>query len=177
MSHFENGLLFLDVSLSDFFLAKTTYLHLIIRYHTYANGLLLSLEIFTLYLFLSWYHEKENNCWLSTLRQITGNRDTCNKQIDMWLKSNIFNVYPYPCIPRLSILSEWLFVSSICGQRRPRSACASAQTDQGLRCPLTESLDTTECINGEQIPGCVGWLSRIFAFCVWKTHFRLARPI
>ena len=32
--------------------------------------------------------------------------------------------------------------SGICGQRRPRSACASSQSDQGLRCPLTESLDT-----------------------------------
>ena len=43
--------------------------------------------------------------------------------------------------------------SGICGQRRPRTACASAQSDQPLRCPLTESLDTTECINGEQMPG------------------------
>ena len=40
----------------------------------------------------------------------------------------------------------------ICAQRRPRSACASAQADQGLRCPLTESLKTIECINGEQMP-------------------------
>ena len=31
---------------------------------------------------------------------------------------------------------------AICGQRRPRSACANAQADQGLRCPLTESVDT-----------------------------------
>ena len=30
----------------------------------------------------------------------------------------------------------------LCGQRRPRSACASAQADQGLRCSLTESLAT-----------------------------------
>ena len=43
--------------------------------------------------------------------------------------------------------------SGICGQRRPRSACASAQSDQGHRCPQTESLDTIECINGEQMPG------------------------
>ena len=42
--------------------------------------------------------------------------------------------------------------SDICGQRRPRSACAYAQSDQGLRCPLTESLDTIESINGEQMP-------------------------
>ena len=25
--------------------------------------------------------------------------------------------------------------------------------DQGLHCPLTESLDTTECMNEEQVPG------------------------
>ena len=33
--------------------------------------------------------------------------------------------------------------SVICGQRRPRPACAEAQADVGLRCPLTELLDTT----------------------------------
>ena len=31
--------------------------------------------------------------------------------------------------------------SGICGQRRPRSASASAQSDQELRCPQTELLD------------------------------------
>ena len=44
-------------------------------------------------------------------------------------------------------------MSGICGQRRPRSARASAQPDQGLHCPLIELLDTTECMNGEQSPG------------------------
>ena len=29
----------------------------------------------------------------------------------------------------------------------------SAQSDQDLHCPLTESLDTTECMNREQRPG------------------------
>ena len=43
--------------------------------------------------------------------------------------------------------------SGIGGHRRPRSDCASAQSDQGLHCPLTESVDTTECIIGEQMPG------------------------
>ena len=43
--------------------------------------------------------------------------------------------------------------SGICGQRRPRSACSSAQSDQGLRCLLTESSGTIECIDGEQMPG------------------------
>ena len=35
----------------------------------------------------------------------------------------------------------------------PKSACASAQSDQGLRCPQTESLDTIGGINGEPMPG------------------------
>ena len=43
--------------------------------------------------------------------------------------------------------------SGICGQRRPWSDCADAQSEQGLYCPLTESLDTAECMNGEQMPG------------------------
>ena len=40
--------------------------------------------------------------------------------------------------------------TGICGQRMSRLDCASAQSDQGLRCPLTESLCTIECIKGEQ---------------------------
>ena len=51
------------------------------------------------------------------------------------------------------VAKPWEKVSSdICGQRRPRSDCAFAQSDQGLRCPQTECLDTTELINGEQRP-------------------------
>ena len=42
----------------------------------------------------------------------------------------------------------------ICRQPRPRSACAYLQSDQGLHCLLTVSLDTVECINGEQRSGC-----------------------
>ena len=33
---------------------------------------------------------------------------------------------------------------SISGQRSPRTACASAQCDQVLRCPFTESFDTVQ---------------------------------
>ena len=43
--------------------------------------------------------------------------------------------------------------SGICGQRRPRSACTSTQSYHGLHCPLTESLDTTECINSPESKG------------------------
>ena len=41
---------------------------------------------------------------------------------------------------------------TLCGQQSPRSACAFAQSDQGLHSPLTESLDTAECMNEEQRP-------------------------
>ena len=40
---------------------------------------------------------------------------------------------------------------SICAQGRPWSGCSSTQSDQGLRCPQTELLDTIECSSGEQI--------------------------
>ena len=33
-------------------------------------------------------------------------------------------------------------LNAICGQRRPRSACAFAQADQGLRFPLIESMNS-----------------------------------
>ena len=39
------------------------------------------------------------------------------------------------------------------GQPWPRSDCVSAQSDQGLPCPLTGSLYATKCMNGEQEPG------------------------
>ena len=35
----------------------------------------------------------------------------------------------------------------ICEQQRPRFV----QSDQGLPCPLTESLDTTECIESKGV--------------------------
>ena len=43
--------------------------------------------------------------------------------------------------------------SGICGRRRPRSDCASAQSDQCLHSPLTKLFDTTKCMGGEQRPG------------------------
>ena len=35
----------------------------------------------------------------------------------------------------------------------PRWAYAFAESDKGLHYSLTDSLDTTECMNGEQRPG------------------------
>ena len=40
----------------------------------------------------------------------------------------------------------------ICGQRRPWSACVYAQAALGLRCPLTESVDTVVYVNEEKMP-------------------------
>ena len=69
--------------------------------------------------------------------------------------------------------------SGICGKESPRSTCKSEQSD--LHCPLTESFDTTDCMNGEQRPG---WYfahahdDLICALCAWlKTRFRLMRAI
>ena len=61
--------------------------------------------------------------------------------------------------------------SSICGQQGPRSACASAQSDQDLHCPLTELLDTTECMKRTK-----AWM--ILCACARRSesvHFARAR--
>ena len=69
--------------------------------------------------------------------------------------------------------------SDICGQQRPRSACASAQSDQGLHYPLTESFDTTEYNNSEPrhrwLCACAGCEFAHFAHV--RKHFRLTRPM
>ena len=60
--------------------------------------------------------------------------------------------------------------SGMCGQRRPRSACASAQSDQGLPWPLTESLDIIECINVEQRRGWSFRMHRMFWIDAFSLH-------
>ena len=51
----------------------------------------------------------------------------------------------------------------------PRSACASAQ---GLHCPVTESLDTTKCIYGEQTTGwyfvCAQYDLNLLILCMFE---------
>ena len=71
-------------------------------------------------------------------------------------------------------------VFGLCAERRPRSDCASLQSDLVLRCPLTESLDTTECINGEQRPRSYfahaqDDLNLCISACS-KARFRLTQP-
>ena len=55
----------------------------------------------------------------------------------------------------------------ICGQRRLRSACTYAQSDQGLHCPLTELFDKTDCMNVEQMP------CRYFAYAQGDLNLRI----
>ena len=57
-----------------------------------------------------------------------------------------------------------------CEQRRPRSACASAQSDQDLRCPPIESLGTADITKCSKVPDqtmylhCLIW---IFTVCIF----------
>ena len=70
----------------------------------------------------------------------------------------------------------------IYGQRRPRSDCTFAQSDQGLHCPHTKSTDTVKCIDSIATS-----LIRLFGFAAWSeslpfayipnTHFLMARLI
>ena len=76
---------------------------------------------------------------------------TCRYMKETVIKLKLDNARKY------SIIHVWAaplknVSSGICGQRRPRTACASAQSDQDIRCPLAESVNTIECINGEQMP-------------------------
>ena len=49
-------------------------------------------------------------------------------------------IWVVPC--KMVSLGMW-------GQQRPRPTCTFLQSDKGLYCPLTESLDTIECIDGQ----------------------------
>ena len=59
--------------------------------------------------------------------------------------------------------------SDICRPRRPRSACASAQSVQGIHCKLKESLNTIDCMNGEQRPGWYFTNARMIWICAFES--------
>ena len=56
----------------------------------------------------------------------------------------------------------------ICGQRRPRSACAYAQTDLGLHCLLTEGMDTVVYVDEQRMSrsDCSGAHSHLDIACL-----------
>ena len=74
-----------------------------------------------------------------------------------------------PFIIELTMSCE--FFLGICG---PISACVSVQSKQDLHCLPTESLETTECMNGEQSRMIIfayrGW-SRSVHFTRTQRHF------
>ena len=110
------------------------------------------------------------------------------------LRHELFNFYSSPVNSEddkmmAFLFHKWIVVwaapcenvsSGICGQRRSRSACTSAQSDQGLYYSLKESLETIEYINGDQIPEWDFLHTRddwICTFCTClKTRFRVKRP-
>ena len=79
---------------------------------------------------------------------------------------------------------KWAARSKVCfrglhGQRRPRSDCADAQFEQGLSCPLLESLGTKECsVNSKgRMTLRVNRMMWFRTFCACsKAHFRLTWP-
>ena len=66
----------------------------------------------------------------------------------------------------------------IWGQPRPRSAHVYMQSDQGLHCPLNESLDTTKWLSG--VHDTLQHMHRMIWFCAFsagsKAFFCLTRP-
>ena len=75
-------------------------------------------------------------------------------------------------IVKIILAAPYKIVSlGICGQRRPRSACASAQSDQGLHCPLAGSLGTIKCLNGVYMP------ERNFAHSSRKHAYIILTPL
>ena len=47
----------------------------------------------------------------------------------------------------------WKRVFGLCDSEGPDQHAAFPQSDKGLQCPQTESLDTVECFSGEKMPG------------------------
>ena len=65
--------------------------------------------------------------------------------------------------------------SGIYEQWKLRSSCAFMQSDQGFHCPLTKSLDTTECMKEEQRHAQVDQNLRIFVHG-WRNFFAWHGP-
>ena len=89
------------------------------------------------------------------------------------LSVNVNNAYCLLVVLNTGRVIENMF-SGICGQRRPWSDCASAQSDQSRRCPLTESLDANRMYMYEWrakdrmiLCGCTGW-SEFVHLCMFK---------
>ena len=63
-----------------------------------------------------------------------------------------------------------------CGQQRPRSACANAQADEDLRCPLVKSMATNRQADRKErtlirLGGCAGF--RAFVVHIWLKSLSL----
>ena len=58
---------------------------------------------------------------------------------------------------------------AICGHRRSTSACAYAQADQDLRCPLTESMEPIVYVDEQECPDQTAQMRKlIWTFAIRK---------
>ena len=98
---------------------------------------------------ITWINATQCNLFLLKCRTALEECETLNTERAAALEKRSFSVIG--CDP-VWVSSPMCSESGIWGQRWPRSICAVVQSDQGLDCQLTESLDTTECMNGERGP-------------------------
>ena len=82
-----------------------------------------------------------------------------SKHYTHWVDAKADFVFAFLCAINRGLFHMFIYgqcknVSlSMCGQQSPKSACVSAQSDQGLHFLLTELLDTIGGMNEEQMPG------------------------
>ena len=69
-------------------------------------------------------------------------------------------------------ICSWHVHYAISGQRRPRSACAYAQADRGLHCPLTELMDIVVYVDEERMsrPDCTDTHVHLGLCCLHMAH-------
>ena len=68
-----------------------------------------------------------------------------------------------------NVIENWaamgeMSLSGICGQRKPRSDCACAQSELGNRCPLTESSETESLATVGNLEVCRNAIFRLDGF-------------
>ena len=90
--------------------------------------------------------------WLSKMRLVNTLFVLADLNLRVWCGSVIIVI---DLLTGINLLLPWIDTraepclnvsSGICGQRRLRSDCACAQSDQMLHCPLTESLESIELL-------------------------------
>ena len=122
-----------------------------------------------------------NICFYGEIREIIPelSPDTPPYQVP-WLEFCILTTIIWRGEMKPTIIMLAAQYMGICIHWKPRSTCTYAQSNQSFHYLQTESLDTTECMNGEQRPG---WYfahaedDLNLILCVLKGTFSLKRPM